>query len=279
MSKRSRESSFSSSLDESFAPVIEDEADALAGHPPPTKLCQINPDVWATRPARVMQCMLAPHRETVCFATQEEYEVHYIQQHTNRCATCSKNFPSPRFLELHIEENHNALREALAARGEKTYGCFVEDCDRKCSTPQKRRFHLIDKHMFPRTYNFRIVDQGIDKASSMLQDGRRRRVSTANDSQQVGRQRRQTLSQLHNQPRGASEDKNHPTDDNSESIPTNVEACEMVGPARPTTANEPSEDPVADLDNVTQSLSALRFVPTSVLRKNKQKGRPPKNSN
>ena len=279
MSKRSRESSFSPSLDESFAPVVEDEADALAGHPPPTKLCQINPDAWATRPTRVMQCMLAPHRETVCFATQEEYEVHYIQQHTNRCATCSKNFPSPRFLELHIEENHNALREALAARGEKTYGCFVEDCDRRCSTPQKRRLHLIDKHMFPRTYDFRIVDQGIDKASSMLQDGRRRRVSTANDSQQVGRQRRQTLSQLHNQLRGASEDKNHPMDDNSESITADVEPRKMDGPARPTTANEPSEDPVADLENVTQSLSALQFVPTSVLRKQKQKERPPNNSN
>ncbi|KAF7513482.1 hypothetical protein GJ744_008776 [Endocarpon pusillum] len=87
----------------------------------------------------------------------------------------------------------------------------------------------------------------------MLQDGRRRRVSTANDSQQAGRQRRQTLSQLHNQPRGASEDKNHPTDDNSESIPTDVEPRKM-------------------------SLSALRFVPTSVLRKQNQKGRPPNSS-
>ncbi|KAG2017135.1 hypothetical protein GB937_005733 [Aspergillus fischeri] len=31
------------------------------------------------------------------------------------------------------------------------YSCFIEDCDRKCSTPQKRRMHLIDKHMFPKT--------------------------------------------------------------------------------------------------------------------------------
>lgn len=30
------------------------------------------------------------------------------------------------------------------------FGCFVEGCERKCSTPQKRRRHLIDKHMFPR---------------------------------------------------------------------------------------------------------------------------------
>ncbi len=263
MSKRSRESSFSHSLDES---VIDDETDTLAGHSPPTKLCQIDPDACATLPARVMQCMLAPHKETLYFTSQEEFEVHYIQQHTNRCATCSKNFPSPRFLELHIEENHDALREALAARGEKTYGCFVEDCDRKCSTTQKRRLHLIDKHMFPRAYNFRIVDQGMDKASSMLRDGRRRRVSTANDTHQAGRQRRRTLSQLENQSKKFSENEPHATNNDSESSSADAKPCKMDGPARFTTENEVREDPV---HSVTQSLSALRFVPTSVLRKQK----------
>lgn len=273
MSKRSRESSCSPSLDKSIATVVDDENDALAGRSPPTKVYQIDPDARTTLPARVMQCMLAPHQETLYFTSQEEFEVHYIQQHNNRCATCSKNFPSPRFLELHIEENHNALREALAARGEKTYGCFVEDCDRKCSTPQKRRLHLIDKHMFPRTYNFRIVDQGTDRASSMLREGRRRRLSTANDRHQAGRQQRRTLSQLDNQPKDFSEDKKHPINGDSESISADVEPRKMDGPARPTTTNEIGEDPVTDLDDVTQSLSALRFVPTSVLRKQSQKER------
>lgn len=103
-----------------------------------------------------------------------------MQSHVNRCSGCGKNFPSELFLTRHIEENHDPLSEAKRARGERTvmildfflplvtilslsdfmnamliclslqFGCFVEGCERRCSTPQKRRMHLIDKHAFPR---------------------------------------------------------------------------------------------------------------------------------
>lgn len=272
MAKRSRDASFSPASDDSPSSIVEDEGDTLGVDAPPTKFSHTEPDTSGTLPARVMRCTLAPHRKTVCFDSQEEYDVHYTKEHTNRCAACSKNFPTPRFLELHIEENHNALREALAARGEKTYGCFVEDCDRKCSTPQKRRLHLIDKHMFPKTYNFRIVDHGIDDIPSMLREGRRRRVSTANDTHRLGRHRRQALSLLQSQPPNVGEGK---TDERSASNDTgngrrNVELHKTKGPDQASTPHASNKNPQSGLDCITQSLSALRFVPNSVRRKQNQ---------
>ncbi len=277
MSKRSRDASFSPASDESPPSAIQDECDALAGNAPPKRFSLTDSDASAAIPARVMQCTLAPHRETVCFDTQEEYEVHYNKEHTNRCATCSKNFPTCRFLELHIEENHNALREALAARGERTYGCFVEDCDRKCSTPQKRRLHLIDKHMFPRTYNFRIIDQGIDKASSMLREGRRRRVSTANDNYQVGRHRRQTSTQLRNDPTDIGERETNQELSSQKAgyhVP-GVVPRKMDMLKRSAAPDDRSQNPLGDVDSLTRSLSVLRFVPTGVLRKQNRKSMHP----
>jgi hypothetical protein len=54
------------------------------------------------------------------FSSYEEYEVHYVKVHVNRCSECGKNFPTERFLSLHIEENHDPLIEAKKERGEKT---------------------------------------------------------------------------------------------------------------------------------------------------------------
>lgn len=269
MSKRSYEASLSPASSEYQLPTDKDERDALEGDTPPTKYSLTDAHEGVSHRAGAMQCTLAPHTETTYFDTQEEYEVHYTKEHTNRCATCSKNFPSPRFLELHIEENHNALREALAARGEKTYGCFVEDCDRKCSTPQKRRLHMIDKHMYPRTYNFRIVDHGIDKASSMLREGRRRRVSTVNDNRQAGRHRRQASSQLQGQSASIRDEKTNQihTGDASESSTANLQSRKADGSTQSANSQGTSKDHPNDMDTLTQSLSALRFVPTSVLRK------------
>ncbi len=148
MSKRSREESFSPSTDEVSTPeALDDGIDADLKRP--SKHKQVDILVPAPHSA-VMKCSLPLHKDAIEFQSQEDYEVHYLKEHTNRCSSCGKNFPTAHFLGLHIEENHNALRETLQAKGEKTYGCFVEDCDRKCSTPQKRRLHLIDKHGFPK---------------------------------------------------------------------------------------------------------------------------------
>jgi hypothetical protein len=148
MAKRSRETSFSPPADQ--LPTSEtggDSSDTDSGRFSKCKLVDGSPPGTDTT---VMRCSLPPHKDAVEFQSHEDYEVHYLKEHTNRCSSCGKNFPTGHFLGLHIEENHNPLRETLQAKGEKTYACFVEDCDRKCSTPQKRRLHLIDKHGFPK---------------------------------------------------------------------------------------------------------------------------------
>ncbi|KAI9924432.1 hypothetical protein ASPWEDRAFT_23482 [Aspergillus wentii DTO 134E9] len=204
-----------------------------------SKLLHLQDSVNAS--AEVMRCSLPPHKETISFTSYEDYEVHYRQAHVNRCSECGKNFPTDRFLNLHIEENHDPLIAALRERGEKTYGCFIENCERKCSTPQKRRMHLIDKHMFPRTYNFFIVNDGIDKQTSLLRPmntGRRRISATTATSPKAGRLRNRQLSQSSVQavPYSASDQKD------------NTGSSEM------------------EISELEKSMSALRFVPASVTK-------------
>jgi hypothetical protein len=198
----------------------------------------------------VMHCSLPPHRDVIFFSSYEDYEVHYLQTHVNRCSECGKNFPTDRFLNLHIEENHDPLVAAKRDKGEKTYSCFVEDCDRKCSTPQKRRMHLIDKHMFPKTYNFYIVNDGIDKQISMLRspNTHRRRISATAPSLQEGRLRNRKTSESH------SPAVSHAV---SKQSVRHVSREEM------------------EITQLEESLSALRFVPASVSRNQRKTGSKP----
>ena len=69
-----------------------------------------------------MKCSLPPHQEVLSFDTFEDFEVHYAKAHANRCSECRRNFPTEHFLTLHIGENHDPLRAAKSARGEKTVG-------------------------------------------------------------------------------------------------------------------------------------------------------------
>ena len=149
MAKRSRETSFSPSADE-LSPSETNETSSDVDSRRVSKYTLVEQTTSTAKSTTVMRCSLPPHKNALEFQSHDDYEVHYLKEHTNRCSSCGKNFPSGHFLSLHIEENHNALRETLQAKGEKTYGCFVEDCDRKCSTPQKRRMHLIDKHGYPK---------------------------------------------------------------------------------------------------------------------------------
>jgi hypothetical protein len=248
MVKRSRESSvLSTDSDGESAFAAEGES------PRPSKLNAAMLDTPSVQP--VMQCSLPPHRDGLDFASIEAFEVHYTQCHSNRCASCGKNFPTAHFLALHIDENHNAFREALQGRGEKTFACFVEGCDKMCSTPQKRRLHLIDKHLFPKLYNFRIVDTGIDKSTSMLQDGRRRRVSTSTDPAVSGghRRKRSEVEILH--------------------VPATVPQVQFKETPRDKEHELLSSKPdVSDaaIKDLESSMSTLRFVPPQVKQRSKQ---------
>lgn len=67
----------------------------------------------------VMRCSLPGHQRTLSFLSFDDYEVHYKKSHMNRCLECRKNLPSEHFLNLHIEENHDALVSVRKDRGEK----------------------------------------------------------------------------------------------------------------------------------------------------------------
>ncbi|KAJ5461355.1 uncharacterized protein N7458_002907 [Penicillium daleae] len=249
MAKRSRSRSQSRSRSPSLNPDSPSRSSSPSSSTPSTATLPpdrskiLHRDTDTVPFVEVMHCALPPHRETLAFASYEDYEVHYQQAHVNRCSLCSKNFPTAHFLNLHIEENHDSLVAAMRARGEKTYGCFIEDCERKCSSPQKRRLHLIDKHMFPRTYNFYIINDGIDKQTSLLRPlnkSHRRRISSASISSiQEGRLRRRS----------------------SVSQPTVPQRAEPQSPGR---AADTADD--MEIDGLAQSMSALRFVPASVMR-------------
>ena len=263
MSKRSRDSSIISSDEESqdfkHRHSVVDESES----PRPAKVSAI---AMSDAPeTSTIQCSLPPHRELLSFSNIEGFEVHYAKEHSNRCSSCSKNFPTAHFLALHTDEHHNTFREALQAKGEKTYACFVEGCEKVCSTPQKRRLHLIDKHLFPKIYNFRIVDTGIDKSTSMLHEGRRRRISTAADlPQPSAHQRRDSRS-------GAfSKKQSSPVPPLSEHHPAKTTLDVENQDRKP--VETVSDNAINELE---QSMSSLRFVPPSVANKvrNKQKQR------
>lgn len=74
----------------------------------------------ASEQREVMKCELPPHRQALSFSTFEDYDVHYQQEHMNRCVECRRNFPTCHFLNLHQQENHDPLVAVLRERGERT---------------------------------------------------------------------------------------------------------------------------------------------------------------
>ncbi|KAL8927935.1 MAG: hypothetical protein Q9208_002010 [Pyrenodesmia sp. 3 TL-2023] len=211
-----------------------------------TKYLQISSDAPARNPV-AMKCSLPPHPTTLTFPTFSDFETHYAQTHSNRCSSCQKNFPTAHFLDLHISENHDSLVAARRAREEKTYRCFVEDCEKVCSTPQKRRMHLQAKHFFPKDYEFFIVNDGIDKRSSMLRTRHRRGSSAA--SRAVYR-----------------EQKRFPSQDVAQDTPTERVSDEEQS-HQLSSKDDKFQTPISqtqDMDDLTSTMSALKFVPSSV---------------
>ncbi|MCJ1430497.1 hypothetical protein MMC29_008415, partial [Sticta canariensis] len=208
--------------------------------------------------AAVMKCSLPPHHETLAFPTFEDFEIHYAKEHANRCSECRRNFPTTHFLELHIGENHDPLSEARRARGEKTYRCFVTDCDKICFTPEKRRMHLVDKHMFPKNYDFLVVDSGIDKRSSMLRTRYRQPSSAA--SRALHREHDANGGSKRSEP-PEKETKKAFVDPVMPSIPTVVEPTSTQSEKSSLAQGDPSD---VDMDGLSSKLSALKFVPPSV---------------
>jgi hypothetical protein len=265
MVKRSREDSDPAPYTDNTESIYtSDNSEADSPHPAHSnayeavKIVQLDSEHNGAAAVEVMRCSLPGHRPDLPFRSFDDYEVHYSKSHVNRCVECRKNFPTEHFLNLHQAENHDPLVGVLRDRGEHTYACFVEDCERKCSTPQKRRLHLIDKHSFPKEYDFFVVNDGIDKKSSMLRSGRHRRRSSIMQ-QKIYNESRQ---------RSATLDK-----DSTDAVPETIMAnAESDGAPRHNALN-PTEEKVvsteggnddAEIDGLTGAISALRFVPPSV---------------
>ena len=155
----------------------------------------------------------------------------------------------------------------MRADSETKFQCFVEDCDKICSTPQKRRMHLTDKHLFPKVstshelafplvpqakvgqnYDFQIVNTGIDKRSSMLRARPRKHSSAASKAFQH-EQRNDITEASPNHNLGPRNTLESPTAQNSNG-------------SNGDSGHSPSLH--ADVDELTSTMSALKFVPPSV---------------
>ncbi|KAK5005585.1 hypothetical protein LTR28_007531 [Elasticomyces elasticus] len=187
-------------------------------------------------PTTIMRCSLPPH-EPLDFGTYADYEVHYKQTHSNRCLECGNNFPTDHYLNLHIAENHDPLNEARRERGDKIYACFVEDCDRMCSTWRKRRMHLVDKHGFPRNYDFLIINNGLDQQSEVREVTQLDEAGESSDTP------------MNDAQIDAAGDDMEPNSQSSDSITAEPNTSKSAAPS---------------VDSITNSMSALRFVPPSI---------------
>jgi hypothetical protein len=109
--------------------------------------------------------------------------------------------------------------------------------------------HLIDKHMFPKDYDFYVVNDGIDRRSSMLRSGKhRRRNSAAQHMTEIEeRRRRNSIMKTSNalQKQVGSDDSEGAQEESSD-----------MGP-------EGTKKDV-DMDGLAGAMSALKFVPPSV---------------
>ncbi|ODV81829.1 uncharacterized protein CANTADRAFT_19438 [Suhomyces tanzawaensis NRRL Y-17324] len=97
------------------------------------------------------------------FTDYASFELH-VYNHNFTCHECNKSFPSKAFLNLHIDENHNPFLKIKQERGEKIFKCFLysqDGCTKVCSSPKKRRLHMIDKHGYPKTFHFEVVNRGM----------------------------------------------------------------------------------------------------------------------
>ncbi|KAI0202262.1 hypothetical protein F4808DRAFT_449923 [Astrocystis sublimbata] len=219
---------------------------------PANKITELDESAVDTSSDVAMRCSLPPHREILSFTTYGDYDAHYSKTHLNRCAECHKNFPSEHLLNVHFEDCHDVFAAVKREKGEHTYSCFVEGCDRKCRTPYKRRNHLIDKHMYPKNFFFALTKDGVDGRQSLLIDEghRRRRSSTATLGSVSNKtaQRRQSLRQ-------AEAPKEHGRDQ--------AKAAPVASKESPSRAS-PTKAPDVEMDDLTTAMSSLQFIPTSV---------------
>ncbi|KAK4190389.1 hypothetical protein QBC35DRAFT_490218 [Podospora australis] len=202
-----------------------------------------------------MRCALPPHKEPQIFTTYDEYEAHYRNEHTNRCLECHKNFPSAHILILHIAEIHDSFVAVRRERGEKTYSCFVEGCEKVCSTPHKRQMHLIAKHAYPKNYFFCVTLHGIDGRCSLLLDSKKPRSKPYKPSKEKYQQQQQQQEK--------------PLQEETITVPTAQTSTEpLQSPEEAGIPNQvntkPEQKPDIEMEDLSTAMTSLRFAPRSI---------------
>lgn len=279
MAKRGREDSISGS--EERQPSTVSLSDGLLS-PPLTdiahapKFVHLEEDILASP---TMECKLPLHTP-IQFSSHEEYEVHYRKEHANRCSECHKNFPTGHYLKLHQAENHDPINEARRDRGENIYACFLEDCDRIFKTWFKRKLHSIDKHGFPKNYDFFIVNDGLDHRNSMLRQnyrqGRRGGRFRGGANNQRSPRDDTTDTAKSDLPDDGDLDQLNPRTriaygQQTRGVPRFQIQKSVFSTSTPhtqpfTEQNQSKPDQLdSEMDDITRSMSVLRFVPRSVM--------------
>lgn len=117
--------------------------------------------------------------------------------------------------------------------------------------------HLIDKHMFPKNYDFFIVNSGIDRRSSMLRP-RHRQASSAS-SRALLRDRQGSISQKH----ATTLERSHGETQTDVERPLVPAADDLIATSPERHLQTPSSTDVV-MEGLASNMSALRFVPSSV---------------
>jgi hypothetical protein len=118
--------------------------------------------------------------------------------------------------------------------------------------------HLIDKHMFPKDYDFYVVNDGIDQRSSMLRSGRhRRRSSVAQHRTEIEDRTRRRIS-MQSKVTGKDSENGGSGDLGGSDGP------QLDGSATQKDAMSNGSPPDTEMDDLSGAMSALKFVPTSV---------------
>jgi len=147
----------------------------------------------------------------------------------------------------------SAARQSTAVRADTTqYSCFVEDCERKCATPDKRRRHLIDKHMYPKNFFFNVYRDGIDGRRSLLEDGghHHRRKSSVSTKKEF--RRKSSLA-------GSGTSQDAGGDGKAD-----VAVSQLGQLSSQEDGGRAPEKPDVDMDDLAGAMSALKFVPSSI---------------
>lgn len=130
-----------------------------------------------------------------------------------------------------------------------------------CRDWKKRRSHLVDKHGFPRNYDFLVVERGIDGRKSMLRPG-----VDEDGHRKSSRERGERGPSVATESTQATE----ATDGSQAAVSEEGEGAGTAkGSEPPKAIQSKTEQPKSSatntaMDDITKSMSSLQFVPKSV---------------